>query len=99
MTEVSNYQISYLKKIKHHKQFVRFTRILLLIGFLLIWEITADTGIIDSFIFSSPSRIVLCFIGMVKDKSIFLHTGVTLYETILSFIFVTFFSILAAIIL
>lgn len=99
MTEVSKNQIAYLKKIKHHKLFVCVTRILLLIGFLFLWEITADTRIIDSFIFSSPSRIVLCFIGMVKDKSIFLHTGVTLYETILSFIFVTFFSILAAIIL
>ena len=73
MTEVSKNQIAYLKKIKHHRLFVCVTRILLLIGFLFLWEITADTRIIDSFIFSSPSRIVLCFIGMVKDKSIFLH--------------------------
>lgn len=99
MNEVSGNQIAYLKKMKQHKQFVRIARVFLLIGFLFLWEITADVGIIDSFIFSSPSRIALCFLEMVKDKSIFLHTGVTLYETILSFLLVTFFSIFVAIIL
>ena len=99
MNEVSENQILYLKKKKQHQLFVLITRVLLLIGFLLLWEITADARIIDSFIFSSPSRIIRCFVEMVKDKSIFLHTGVTLYETILSFLLVTFFSILVAIIL
>lgn len=99
MNEVSENQILYLKKMKQHQLFVLITRVLLLIGFLLLWEITADARIIDSFIFSSPSRIIRCFVEMVKDKSIFLHTGVTLYETILSFLLVTFFSILVAIIL
>ena len=32
-----------------------------------------EIGIIDSFIFSSPSKIALCFWDMVLDKSIFLH--------------------------
>ena len=99
MNEVSENQILYLKKKKQHQLVVLITRVLLLIGFLLLWEITADARIIDSFIFSSPSRIIRCFVEMVKDKSIFLHTGVTLYETILSFLLVTFFSILVAIIL
>ena len=30
-------------------------------------------GIIDSFVFSSPSKIVRCFWNMVLDKSIFQH--------------------------
>lgn len=54
-------------------------------------------GIIDSFIFSSPSKIALCFWGMVLDKSIFLHIGVTLYETIVSFLLVIAISILVAV--
>lgn len=99
MNELSKNHLTYLKKIKRHKHFVRITRILLLVGFLIFWEFTASVGIIDSFIFSSPSKIVICFIEMVKDRSIFLHTGVTLYETILSFLFVTFFSILIAVLL
>ena len=36
---------------------------------------------------------------MVLDRSIFLHLGITLYETILSFLFVTGISILIAVIL
>lgn len=99
MSNISENQILYLRKRKQHKRFVCIARIFLLLGFLFLWEITADNRIIDSFIFSSPSRIVRCLIEMVKDKSIFLHTGVTLYETILSFLLVTFFSILVAIIL
>ena len=36
---------------------------------------------------------------LVLDRSIFLHLGITLYETILSFLFVTGISILIAVIL
>lgn len=99
MSEISMAQLNYLNKKKRHKQVVAFARVLILIGFLLIWEFTASAGVIDSFIFSSPSKIALCFLGMVKDRSIFLHIGVTLYETIVSFFLVTLFSILAAILL
>ena len=47
----------------------------------------------------SPSRIFLCLRDMVADRSIFLHTGVTLYETIASFLLVTAIGILAAVLL
>ena len=89
----------YLRKERIHKYLVKISRIVLLIGFLLLWEITAKTGIIDSFIFSSPSQIINCFIDMVSNRSIFQHIGVTLYETLLSFVFVTIGSILIAVIL
>lgn len=60
---------------------------------------TSAAGIIDSFIFSSPSKIVRCFCSMVKDKSIFHHIGITLYETIVSFLLVIIVSLLTAILL
>ena len=97
--ELSENQINYLKKQKKHKCIVGISRILILFSFLFLWEFTANVGIIDSFIFSSPSKIALCFWGMVLDKSIFLHTNVTLYETILSFLLVTITSILVTILL
>lgn len=78
---------------------MRSLRILILALFLLLWEITAQFGIIDSFIFSSPSKIALCFWSMVLDKSIFLHIGVTLYETLVSFLLVTFTSLFVTILL
>ena len=71
-------------------------RMFILFGFLLLWELTAHYGIIDSFIFSSPSKIARCFWSMVMDKSIFTHLGLTLYETLASFALVTAISILLA---
>ncbi len=96
MSEISVAQIRFLKEQKKHKLIVKSARILLLAGFLLLWEITSAVGIIDSFIFSSPSKVVLCFWSMVSDKSIFLHIGVTLYETLVSFVLVTIISLLCA---
>ena len=71
-------------------------RMFILFGFLLLWELTAHYGIIDSFIFSSPSKIARCFWSMVMDNSIFTHLGMTLYETLASFALVTAISILLA---
>jgi len=99
MNELSQGQIRYLNRRRRHKRIVRFSRAGILLGFLFLWEFTANVGIIDSFIFSSPSRIALCFWGMVLDKSIFLHVGITLYETIVSFVLVIFFSLLVAVLL
>ena len=99
MNEPSALQIRFLKEHKKNVWIVRSARILLLVGFLLLWEITSYVGIIDSFIFSSPSKVALCFWSMVLDKSIFLHIGITLYETLVSFILVTFISLLCAMLL
>ena len=99
MTDISPEQIRYLNQIKRHVYIVRTARIFILFGFLILWELAADTGIIDSFIFSSPSKIVRCFRKMVSDHTIFFHIWTTLYETIISFLLVTAFSILAAVLL
>ena len=99
MNKISHGQKLFLSKVKRHRMIVLFARLLILILFLAIWEVCANTGIIDSFIFSSPYRIALCFWEMVEDGSIFLHTGITLYETIVSFLLVTVLSIFAAVLL
>lgn len=96
MPEISTTQLHFLKKQQKHRFIVRSARLLILIGFLLLWEVTSVFGIIDSFIFSSPSKVILCFWSMVLDQSIFLHIGITLYETIVSFILVTIISLLCA---
>ena len=88
--DLSTSQSAYLVTIRREHQ---------LILFLVLWEWTANTGIIDSFIFSSPSKIGTCFLTMAKDGTIFPHMSATLYETILSFLLVTGISILAAVFL
>ena len=97
MPDLSPAQKQYLFRVRREKYLIHVSRIFLFLGFLLLWEVSARRGWIDSFIFSSPSKIALCFWGMVLDKSIFLHIGVTLYETIVSFLLVIAISILVAV--
>ncbi|MGC4018270.1 MAG: ABC transporter permease [Muricomes sp.] len=99
MNEISVGQQSYLNNRKRHKRIVRVSRVAILLSFLFLWEFTANIGLIDSFIFSSPSKIALCFWSMAVDKTIFFHIWTTLYETIASFLLVTFIGILLAVIL
>lgn len=80
---------------RHHRQIASW-RFLLLIGFLIIWEVCANTGIIDSFFFSSPSRVCSLFLEKCMDGSIFYHIGITLWETIISFLLVFFISLIAS---
>lgn len=99
MTTCSDRQQQYLNQQKRHHFLIHFFRILILVIFLILWEWTSRSGIIDSFVFGSPSKIARCFWNMVLDKTIFFHLGITLYETLLSFLFVTGISILSALLL
>ena len=44
MTDISPEQIRYLNQIKRHVYIVRTARIFILFGFLILWELAADTG-------------------------------------------------------
>lgn len=98
-TALSTGHRHYLRHYHFHRLLVIFFRIFLLTGFLFLWEFCASHQIIDSFIFSSPSKIMNALLLMISDHSIFLHLGVTLYETFVSFFLVIFVSILFAILL
>lgn len=89
----------YVKSRIRHRRQITSCRFLLLVCFLLIWEISADFGWIDSFFFSSPSRVIRLFAELCMDHSIFYHIGITLWETVLSFLLVFLISLAAATIL
>ncbi len=93
---MSERQRLYLRKQTQYRIFVNISRLLILLGFIFLWEFTSRREIIDSFIFSSPSEVALCFWSMVQDRSIFTHLWATLYETLMSFGLVTVISILIA---
>lgn len=97
--DISVRQQAYLNARRRHRRFVLFMRAALLLSFLALWETAADCGWIDGFIFSSPGRIGKTFLGMVKDGSIFLHAGVTLMETVVSFLCVVVLGLLCAVLL
>lgn len=99
MSEHSPAQKQYLLHVKHEKNLIRVSRILLFLGFLILWEVSARFGWIDSFIFSSPSEIWITFLKMLKDQSLFTHIGITLAETLVSFVFTVLLGIGTAVLL
>lgn len=84
---------------KKKRRTVIFMRLFLFLFFLALWEIAADFGWIDSFIFSSPSRVMKTAFTMLKDGSLLLHIRVTLTETLISFMLVVLSGILLAVLL
>ena len=92
-------QQEYVAKQVRRRKLVSLARVLLLVFFLVLWEVSARMGLINDFIFSSPSCIVRCFYSMVLDGSIFLHTGVTILETLISFALVVVIGIFGAVLL
>ena len=91
---VSPRQEEYIKNHRRHHHLVALCRFLAFFLFLVLWEVSTDLHWIDAFIFSSPSRILQTMTDMSKDYSIFRHTGITLYETLLSFALVVLVSFL-----
>ena len=92
-------QQEFLAARKRRRKLISLLRVLVLFAFLALWELSARLGLINDFIFSSPSRVILCFSSMILDGSIIFHTGITLWETLLSFFFVTAFGILGGLLL
>ena len=58
MHELSAAQIAYINREKRKNVRIFVSRILILILFFTFWELSADTGLIDSFIFSCPHRLI-----------------------------------------
>lgn len=93
--ELSAQQLYILKHRRHHHS-VTVLRFLVLFLFIGIWELSARFGLIDTFFFSSPSLVITYFIKMVVDHSFFTHTGITIFETLISFLLITVISMVFA---
>lgn len=99
MSELSIAQRNFLLTQKRHKRTVTVSRLCIFILFLAIWEGATRLNFIDSFIFSSPTKVFQCAYGMILDHTLFLHIGVTLFETISSFFLVIISALIITIIL
>lgn len=95
---ISKERKQYINNIKKKKYLVLLTQISILIGFLALWEIMANKGVIDSFITSQPSRIFKTFMNL-SSNDLLMHVGVTVYETVVGFLVGTILGIIIAIIL
>lgn len=92
----SNEHKKYLTNIKRNIYITRGLQITILIGFICLWQILADKEIINTFISSSPRKIIETIIELHKTNNLYRHIWVTFYETIISFSLGTFLGCLIA---
>ena len=75
----------YIKHNRKRKILVLITQVVILIGFLAIWEILANMNVIDSFITSQPSRVWETLTNL-SQNDLLKHIGITSLETIIGFL-------------
>lgn len=83
---MKNKKNPYLQKIKREKISIIIWQILILIVFMLGWELSVRFNLINGFIFSSPTRIMNTITGLYESNMLFIHIGTTLFATIIGFI-------------
>lgn len=76
----------YVASLRKEKRFVRLYQLIICVAFFALWEIASRNQWIDPLLFSSPSAIATLFVQKMKDGSLFVHSSVTLFETVLGFI-------------
>ena len=76
----------YLNSIRKKRIVILGLQISLLITLLFLWQWSADKNIINSFISSSPSRVIETIISLHNQNNLYHHIWVTTYETVISFI-------------
>ena len=75
----------YKKKLLINKILVIFTQITLLILLLIIWQLLADFELINTFISSSPKKVIETIISLHEQQNLYHHIWITVYETVISF--------------
>jgi NitT/TauT family transport system permease protein len=88
--------INYLKKLKVKKMKIILGQISIIVLLITLWQLLTNCKLIDSFIFSSPIKIMKTIVLLSKDKMLFTHIFTTLYEVLISFIISMILSILLA---
>lgn len=96
---MSNEHKKYLRKLKLNKLLISITQISIFIFFIIIWQFLASHNYINSFITSSPSKILSTISKLYIENNLFIHIWITIKETIISFMITTFLSIIISVIL
>lgn len=89
----------YLRKYRTKKMLVILVQIIVLVAFLLSWELLSKFEIISSFFFSSPSQIGKTIEKLFRSGELIYHSKITLSETLIGFSIATGIGFLVAFIL
>ena len=91
--------IQYLKKQNKRHLLVFIWQIVLLVFLIVIWQLAANLGLINTFITSSPKNVLHTIINLYLQHNLWHHILITTYETFVSFLLGTILGIGIAIIL
>ena len=93
MSNFSTEHKEFLKKKRKEKIIVINFQILILLVFICGWELLAKFKLINTFLLSSPSLVFKTLFNLFLDNDLFSHIGITLYETVVSFLVVSVLSL------
>ncbi len=82
---MSENQKKYIKKLKKKKKIIIFIQIFIVVAFILAWEYLANKNIINTFVFSKPSKILNTLINLAIENNLFNHISTTLIEILIAF--------------
>ncbi len=69
------------------RRWIFWTRTLVIVGAILLWEMLVRLGLATELMAGQPSRVLHFLSTMVGDGSVVSHTLVTVYETLMGFVF------------
>lgn len=89
----------YLKAMGRSRRNTVLAKIAILVVFLGLWQLASSMGWINSFILSSPVRMVGSIVDLVATGELWSHLAITTFEVIVGFFLGTGLGILVAILL
>lgn len=89
----------YLQQLRKNKIFVIFMQIFILIFLIVLWEMAAKFKWINTFVYSSPSKILSTIANLHSTNNLYQHILTTVSETFISFSLATIIGVLVATIL
>jgi NitT/TauT family transport system permease protein len=89
----------YKRKKLLNKIYVHTIRIIMMVSFILLWQIASNKEWINSFLFSSPKDIFELLAKYISNGELFKHLSISLYETVLGLVIGTILGIAIAIVL
>lgn len=76
----------YLRRIKRNNILVLLTQILIIVVFIVLWQVLADKKVLDTFLVSSPKKVLDSIINLINKHNFWNHIYATIYEIVISFI-------------
>ena len=99
MSIYSDEHKKFINKERRKKIIIHITQLLIILSLFIIWELLTYFNIINSFLYSSPSKIISTIVNLLKQNMLFKHISITIYEVIISFLISTILGLLIATIL